>query len=85
MLTIDQLDERLWSLRELAERLNVKYQTVRSWYYNGLIQGIKLGGEIKGVVRIPESEVNRFLSRNQTDAKTLELPPGILAELEQKP
>ena len=54
-------DERLLTVRQVAERLQVNAETVRRWLRSGGMHGISLGSD-RGGWRIAESEVERFLS-----------------------
>ncbi len=52
------LDERLWTVREVAEKLSVSRKTVHQWVRAGDLRCIRLGQK---TVRIEESELERFL------------------------
>ena len=54
-------DERLLTVKEVAERLRANPQTVRRWLREGKLRGVMPGGEKLGY-RIPVSEVARLLS-----------------------
>ena len=53
--------ERLYNVKEVAERLRVNPETVRVWLRTGKLKGVLIGGRKSGY-RIPESEVRRVLS-----------------------
>ena len=53
-------DERVLTVREVAERLRVTEESVRRWLRAGRIRGVMIGGQRSGY-RIPESEVGRIL------------------------
>ena len=53
-------DERLLTVKEVAERLRANPQTVRRWLREGRLKGVMPGGEKLGY-RIPASEVARLL------------------------
>lgn len=46
--------------REAAQILGVSYPTLKQWIYHGKLRTVKTAG---GHHRVPESEVDRFLSR----------------------
>jgi excisionase family DNA binding protein len=52
-------EERLLTVKEVAERLRANPQTVRRWLREGKLRGRMPGGEKLGY-RIPESEVERL-------------------------
>jgi excisionase family DNA binding protein len=51
---------------EVAARLQMHQETVRSWLRDGKLRGVRLGGERADRLgwRIPESEVERVLRRS---------------------
>ena len=53
-------EERLLTVKEVAERLRANPQTIRRWLREGRLEGVMPGGEKLGY-RIPESEVRRIL------------------------
>jgi excisionase family DNA binding protein len=61
-------DERLLTVKEVAERLRANPQTVRRWLREGRLRGVMPGGEKLGY-RIPTSEVTRLLSGEQPAKK----------------
>jgi len=56
------MTEKLLSPEEVAERLGVTPNTVRTWLRDGSLKGIKLGRKIW---RVNETELQKFLSREQ--------------------
>jgi excisionase family DNA binding protein len=53
-------DQRLLTVREVAERLRSSPETVRRWLRQGKLRGFRPGGTKLGY-RVPESELQRFL------------------------
>jgi len=64
-------EQRLLTVREVAERLRSSPETVRRWLRQGKLRGFRPGGTKLGY-RVPESELQRFL-RNAGEGK---LPPS---------
>ena len=59
-------EQRLLTVREVAERLRSSPETVRRWLRQGKLRGFRPGGTKLGY-RVPESELQRFLAQaNQT-------------------
>ncbi len=54
-------NERVLTVAQFAERLQVSAETVRRWLKSGHVRGVMLGGTKIGY-RIPESEVARLLA-----------------------
>jgi excisionase family DNA binding protein len=54
-------NERMLTVRQAAERLQLNPETVRRWVRSGKVRGVSLGSDRAGF-RIPESEVARLLS-----------------------
>ena len=52
--------ERMLTVREVSERLNVPEATIRRWLRDGRLRGARLGGTRLGY-RIAESDVERFV------------------------
>jgi excisionase family DNA binding protein len=52
-------EERWFTVAQIAERLKMHEQTVRTWLRTGKMAGRKFGG--RGGYRVPESEVSRFM------------------------
>jgi excisionase family DNA binding protein len=65
-------EQRLLTVREVAERLRSSPETVRRWLRQGKLRGFRPGGTKLGY-RVPESELQRFL-RVAGEAKAP--PPG---------
>ena len=55
-------EQRLLTVREVAERLRSSPETVRRWLRQGKLRGFRPGGTKLGY-RVPESELQRFLSQ----------------------
>ena len=60
-------DERLLTVKEVADRLQANPQTIRKWLREGKLHGSMPGGEKLGY-RIPESEVTRILEEGKAAA-----------------
>ena len=56
------MNERLFTVREVADRLRSSPETVRRWLRQGKLRGFRPGGTKLGY-RVPESELERFLRR----------------------
>ena len=54
-------EQRLLTVREVAERIRSSPETVRRWLRQGKLRGFRPGGTKLGY-RIPEAELERFLS-----------------------
>jgi excisionase family DNA binding protein len=61
--------ERMLTVKQVAERLQVHVITVQRWLRAGKLRGIRLGGTKAGW-RIPESELRRFLSAGDSAGRT---------------
>jgi excisionase family DNA binding protein len=61
-------DQRLLTVREVAERLRSSPETVRRWLRQGKLRGFRPGGTKLGY-RVPESELQRFLSSAEREGK----------------
>jgi excisionase family DNA binding protein len=60
-------DERLLTVKDVAERLQANPQTIRKWLREGKLRGTMPGGEKLGW-RIPESELRRVLDAGKAAA-----------------
>lgn len=60
-------DERLLTVKQVAERLSANPQTIRKWLREGKIHGSMPGGEKLGY-RIPESEIARLIEAGKVAA-----------------
>ena len=58
------MNERLLTVREVAERLRSSPETVRRWLRRGRLRGFRPGGTKLGY-RVPESELQRFITLSQ--------------------
>jgi excisionase family DNA binding protein len=54
-------EERLLTVREVADRLRASAETVRRWLRHGRLRGFQPGGTKLGY-RVPESELQRFIA-----------------------
>jgi excisionase family DNA binding protein len=61
-------EERLLTVREVAERIRTSPQTVRRWLQQGRLRGFRPGGTKLGY-RVREADLQRFLDQ------TTESPP----------
>ena len=59
-------DQRLLTVREVAERVRSSPETVRRWLRQGKLRGFRPGGSKLGY-RVPESELQRFLDLSPAD------------------
>ncbi len=57
------VEERLYTLEEVAELLNVTPIAVRKWIKAGRVKATR---NIYGMYRIPESEVKRLISERRS-------------------
>ena len=57
------MNERLLTVREVAERLRSSPETVRRWLRQGKLQGFRPGGTRLGY-RISERELEQFLRQS---------------------
>lgn len=57
-------EQRLLTVREVAERIRSSPETVRRWLRQGKLRGFRPGGTKLGY-RVPESELQRFLQQQQ--------------------
>jgi excisionase family DNA binding protein len=57
-------EQRLLTVREVAERLRSSPETVRRWLRQGKLRGFRPGGTKLGY-RVPESELQRFIQLSQ--------------------
>lgn len=62
------MEEKFYTVEEVAELLHVHRQTVRKWYRAGKLDIVKLGARS---VRVSEEALQRFLAENGlTDAQS---------------
>ena len=57
------MDERVLTVNQVAEKLQVNVQTVRRWLRDGELIGTPIGGRTGW--RVPESEIQAFLDRRR--------------------
>ena len=60
------IDDKWFTVEQIAERLQVTEETVRRWLRSGELVGQNFGGRTG--YRIRETEVNAFLERGQGKA-----------------
>jgi len=53
--------ERLLKAKEVAERLAISRSTVYTWFWEGKLKGVQIGGHGR-TIRIPESEIERIMN-----------------------
>jgi excisionase family DNA binding protein len=56
-------EERLLTVREVAERIRSSPQTVRRWLHQGRLRGFRPGGSKLGY-RVREADLQRFLAES---------------------
>ena len=56
-------EERLLTVREVAERIRPSPQTVRRWLQQGRLRGFRPGGTKLGY-RVREADLQRFLTQS---------------------
>jgi excisionase family DNA binding protein len=56
-------EERLLTVREVAERIRSSPQTVRRWLQQGRLRGFRPGGTKLGY-RVREADLQRFLTQS---------------------
>jgi excisionase family DNA binding protein len=61
-------DQRLLTVREVAERIRSAPETVRRWLRQGKLRGFRPGGTKLGY-RVPESELQRFIQQSQAEER----------------
>ncbi|HEY1296398.1 MAG TPA: helix-turn-helix domain-containing protein [Chloroflexota bacterium] len=54
-------EQRLLTVREVAERVRSSPETVRRWIRSGRLRAVRPGGSKLGY-RVPESELHRFIA-----------------------
>ena len=59
------VEERYFTVEEVAERLKVSHMTVYRWIKTGKLGAYKIGGEF----RITERDIERFLQARRFPAK----------------
>ena len=53
------VEEKIYTVEEIAEKLKVRDYTVRGWLRTGKLQGFKMGGRDW---RVKESELSKFIN-----------------------
>jgi excisionase family DNA binding protein len=56
------MQDQLYTVDEVADRLHVHPETVRRWLRSGRLEGVKLSASGVGSYRVPESAVAKFLA-----------------------
>ena len=59
------VDERYYTLDEVAEKLRVNRRTVDRWAKDQGLKAIRLGPPPRGAVRIAESDLEDFIERRR--------------------
>jgi len=59
------VDERLWAVREIAEKLTISRKTVYEWINAGDLKCIRLGKQTR---RVREQELERFLREKEEES-----------------
>ncbi len=54
-----------YTLEEVAKELRVNPRTVMRWLKSGQLKGYKLGDGKTSLLRIPATEVKKFLDKNK--------------------
>jgi excisionase family DNA binding protein len=62
------MEEKVLTVNQVAERLQVNVQTVRRWLREGDLVGIPLGG--RSGWRVSQSELQGFLDRRRLERET---------------
>ena len=55
--------------KEVAKYFRVHERTVERWIRSGILKSYKLGTGKTALLRIPKSEINKFLERSKTNKK----------------
>ena len=66
-------EERLLTVREVAERIRSSPQTVRRWLQQGRLRGFRPGGTRLGY-RVREADLQRFLADSDDATRRAEQP-----------
>ena len=68
-------EERLLTVREVAERIRSSPQTVRRWLQQGRLRGFRPGGTKLGY-RVREGDLQRFLAESDDARRRPGQPDG---------
>jgi len=60
-------EEKLLTIHEVARRLGLSYITVWKYIRGGKLKAIKFGQGRKAPIRIPESELKRFIEEHRKE------------------
>ncbi len=63
---MEAVDEKYYTVEEIAERLRVTRRTVSRWIDEGDLVAVKLSPGRGGHVRIAESDLREFLEQRRT-------------------
>ena len=61
------MDERWFTVEQIAQQIQVSEQTVRRWLRDGSIRGHSFGG--KAGWRVKESDLNKFLETRRPSSE----------------
>ena len=78
---IEMANPKLITPRDAAQILGVSYPTLKQWIYKGKLKTVKTAG---GHHRIPESELDRYLSRITEKGPVPERRSGFPAHQREK-
>jgi excisionase family DNA binding protein len=70
---VDNNQERMFTVKEIASILNVHHETVRKWCYEGKLSRVRLGSGPKAPIRIRESDLRKFFASDPRNITVL--PP----------
>lgn len=62
-MVVPTLENRLYTVEEVAKIFSVKPYTARGWLRDGVIKGIK----VRGTWRVSQAEVTRFANQEYGD------------------
>ncbi len=65
------MEERLWTVEEVAEYLKVQPRTVRDWIKAGQLEAMFLGR--RAGYRVTDGDLRAFLQRTKKDAARVDL------------
>ncbi len=65
---MEAVDEKLYTIEEVADYLKVTRQTVSRWINEGELKSIRLAPGKRGHVRISESDLKAFLEARRADS-----------------
>ncbi len=59
-------DEQMFTIKQVARRMNVDEKTVRRWIQRGALRAINIGG-LRPEYRIRPSDLEDFIENRETD------------------